>query len=123
MQVGGRGGVPGDLLVGSSFRQRKESHASAHLQGACLWDPGSRALPCTQHSLVVSKDPRVSFQGSIGLQGQGEPSTGRWTLGAHTMAGEAQVVETLGVLKGAGLTQCGHEPAVVILRGHAGPQL
>lgn len=37
------------------------------------------------------------------------------------MAGEAQVVETLGVLEGAGLTQGGHEPAVVILRGHAGP--
>lgn len=39
------------------------------------------------------------------------------------MAGEAQVVERLRVLKGAGLTQCGHEPAVVILGGHAGPQL
>lgn len=37
------------------------------------------------------------------------------------MAGEAQVVETLRVLKGAGLTQGRHKPAVVILRGHAWP--
>lgn len=42
-------------------------------------------------------------------------------VGAHTVAGQAQVVETLGVLKGAGLTQGGHEPAVVVLGGHAGP--
>lgn len=41
--------------------------------------------------------------------------------GAHTVAGETQVVETLGVLKGAGLTQGRHKPAVMILRGHAGP--
>lgn len=39
------------------------------------------------------------------------------------MAGEAQVVETLWVLEGAGLAQCRHQPAVVVLRGHAGPQL
>lgn len=37
------------------------------------------------------------------------------------MAGEAQVVETLGVLKCAGSTQGRHKPAVVVLRGHAGP--
>lgn len=37
------------------------------------------------------------------------------------MAGEAQVVETLRVLKGAGLTQGRHQPAVMILGGHAGP--
>lgn len=36
------------------------------------------------------------------------------------MAGEAQVVETLRVLQGAGLTQRRHQPAVVVLGGHAG---
>lgn len=41
--------------------------------------------------------------------------------GLHTVAGEAQVVETLRVLKGAGLTQGGHQPAVMVLGGHAGP--
>lgn len=39
------------------------------------------------------------------------------------MAGETQVVETLGVLKGAGLAQCRHQPAVLVLGGHAGPQV
>lgn len=43
-----------------------------------------------------------------------------WVL---TVAGEAQVVEALRVLKGAGLAQCRHEPTVVVLRGHVGPQL
>lgn len=38
------------------------------------------------------------------------------------MAGEAQVVETLRVFEGAGLAQCRHQPAVVVLRGHAGQQ-
>ena len=37
------------------------------------------------------------------------------------MAGEAEMVETLRVLKGAGLTQGRHQPAVMILRGHDGP--
>lgn len=36
------------------------------------------------------------------------------------MAGEAQVVEMLRVLEGAGLAQRRHQPAVVVLGGHAG---
>lgn len=58
------------------------------------------------------------------LWGQGEPSA---RVGSHageglrTVAGEAQVVETLRVLKGAGLTQGGYQPAVMVLGGHAGP--
>lgn len=56
---------------------------------------------------------------------------GAWTQGkvtpkhmmGPTVTREAQVVQTLGVLEGACLTQGRHELVVVSLRGHASPQL
>lgn len=94
---------------------------TVHLQGLSRFEE-----PKDLHPIPALVSAATLFRMSRDLTGQGESKAHcghSWCCGEglHTMAGEAQVVETLRVLKGAGLTQGRHQPAVMILGGHAGP--
>ena len=94
---------------------------TVHLQGLSRLEE-----PKDLHPIPALVSAATLFRVSRDLTGQGESKAHCGHprcpgVGQHTMAGEAQVVETLRVLKGAGVTQGGHETAVMVLEGHAAP--